>query len=193
MLQLVQHPNIVTVHKIYSDKANRHITHKRIPRSLQKAIDNLFLNHQRLTTISSQAVEALVYLERVGSQHGQLSCSCILIYLSGRVKLSGQEIRRPRSRRKDLGDLGYPMMELMQGYVKEGANFGPDGPKHWGLEVVSFLSATTAATSAGELSEVGLRRCLVKSATDVSLAFFPAFVAKRKVERTGHGMDSARI
>ncbi|KAK1470226.1 hypothetical protein CTAM01_16905 [Colletotrichum tamarilloi] len=126
MLQLVQHPNIVTVHEMYSDKANHHVAYGRMPRSLQEAVGNLFLNR----------------------------------------------------------------------YVKEGANFGPDGPKHWGLEVVSFLSATTAATSADELSEVGLRRCLVTSATDVSLASFPAFVAKRKVEMTafsGHGMDSARI
>ncbi|KAG7038796.1 hypothetical protein JMJ77_0008679, partial [Colletotrichum scovillei] len=45
------------------------------------------------------------------------------------------------------------MMKLMQGYVKEGANFGLDDPKHWDSEVVSFPSATTAASSAAELSE----------------------------------------
>ncbi|KAK1503117.1 hypothetical protein CABS01_16947, partial [Colletotrichum abscissum] len=52
MLQLVQHPNIVTVHEMYSDKANRHVAYGRMPRSLQEAVDNLYLNCQRLAPIS---------------------------------------------------------------------------------------------------------------------------------------------
>ncbi|UQC75188.1 uncharacterized protein CLUP02_01841 [Colletotrichum lupini] len=118
-------------------------------------------------------VEALAHLEKMGLQHGRLSCSCVLLHPSGRVKLSnawshplanaalirmlgGQEDCRPLGRKKDLVDLGYTMMELMQGYVKEGANLGLDDPEQWDSDVVGFLSATTTASSAAELSEVGL-------------------------------------
>lgn len=46
------------------------------------------------------------------------------------------------------------MMELMQGYAKEGANLGLDDPEQWDPDVVSFLSATTSVSSADELIQV---------------------------------------
>ncbi|WQF84244.1 Putative protein kinase [Colletotrichum destructivum] len=124
MLQSIQHPNIVTVHEIYSDKTNHHIVYEHMPRSLQEAVGNPYLNRQRLAAIVGQVVEALVYLEKTGLQHGHLSCSCILLHPSG--------------------------------YAKEGVNLGLDDPEHWDSDVVGFLSATTAASSANELSQVGL-------------------------------------
>ncbi|KAK1656640.1 kinase-like domain-containing protein [Colletotrichum godetiae] len=135
MLQSIQHPNIVTVHEIYSNKANHHVVYEHMPRSLQEAVGNPYLNRQRLAAIIGQVVEALVHLEKMGLQHDRLSCSCVLLHPSGRVKLSGQEDCRPLSRRKDLVDLGYTMMELCKDI---------------------FLSATTTASSAAELSEVSL-------------------------------------
>ncbi|KAI5455789.1 hypothetical protein BGZ63DRAFT_137657 [Mariannaea sp. PMI_226] len=89
----------------------------------------------------------------MGLQHGQLNCSHILLHPSGRVKLNGQENCRPLNSTKDVVDLGYMMMELMQGYVKEGANLGLDDPERWDPDVVSFLSATTSASSSNELSQ----------------------------------------
>ncbi|KAK1712147.1 hypothetical protein BDP67DRAFT_388644, partial [Colletotrichum lupini] len=160
--------NIITVHKIYSEKANHHVIYEYMPRSLQEVVRNLYLNYQRLAVIIGQVVEALAHLEKMGLQHGRLSCSCVLLHPSGRVKLSnawshplanaalirmlgGQEDCRPLGRKKDLVDLGYTMMELMQGYVKEGANLGLDDPEQWDSDVVGFLSATTTASSAAEL------------------------------------------
>jgi hypothetical protein len=60
-------------------------------------------------------------------------------------------------------DLGYAMMELMQGYVKEGANLGLDEPERWDDDIVSFLSATTSVSSATELIKVGSAFFQVKS------------------------------
>ncbi|KAK1973461.1 kinase-like domain-containing protein, partial [Colletotrichum cereale] len=153
MLQSIQHPNIVTVHEIYSDKTNHHIVYEHMPRSLQEAVGNPYLNRQRLAAIVGQVVEALVYLEKMGLQHGHLSCSCILLHPSGRIKLNGQENCRLLSSKKDVVDLGYMMVELMQGYAKEGVNLGLDDPEHWDSDVVGFLSATTSASSANELSQ----------------------------------------
>ncbi|KAF4486604.1 hypothetical protein CGGC5_v005957 [Colletotrichum fructicola Nara gc5] len=147
MLQSIQHPGFVTIHEIYSDKTFYHVVYEHMPRSLQEAIGNPYLNRQRLAAIVGQVVEALVHLERMGLQHGRLSCSRILLHPSGRVKLSC----RPLSSKDDLRDLGRTMMELMQGYVKEGANLGLDDPEQWDPDVVSFLSATTSASSADEL------------------------------------------
>lgn len=56
--------------------------------------------------------------------------------------------------KKDIRDLAYVMMELMEGYVKKGHNVGLDEPSRWHPEVVSFLSATTSALSADELLQV---------------------------------------
>ncbi|KAK0615142.1 hypothetical protein B0T17DRAFT_378932 [Bombardia bombarda] len=54
MLQLIQHPKIVTVHEIYGDKANHHIVYEHMPRSLQEAIGNPYLSRQRLAAIVGQ-------------------------------------------------------------------------------------------------------------------------------------------
>lgn len=104
MLQSIQHPGFVTIHEIYSDKTFYHVVYEHMPRSLQEAIGNPYLNRQRLAAIVGQVrstltlaetfltirqvVEALVHLERMGLQHGRLSCSRILLHPSGRVKLS---------------------------------------------------------------------------------------------------------
>jgi hypothetical protein len=46
------------------------------------------------------------------------------------------------------------MMELMEGFVKEGGNIGLDDPERWGPEILSFLGMTTSASSAEELLQV---------------------------------------
>ncbi|KAK2052403.1 hypothetical protein LY76DRAFT_598623, partial [Colletotrichum caudatum] len=142
-----------TVHEIYSDKTNHHVVYEHMPRSLLEAIGHPYLNRQRLAAIIGQVVEALVYLEKRGLQHGHLSCSCILLHPTGRVKLNGQEHCRLLRSKKDVADLGYTMMELMQGYAKEGDNVGLDNPEPWDSDVIGFLSATTSASCASELSE----------------------------------------
>ncbi len=48
------------------------------------------------------------------------------------------------------------MMELMQGYVKEGHNVGLDDPNRWTIDALNFLSATTSASSISELMKVCL-------------------------------------
>ncbi|KAK2037618.1 hypothetical protein LZ31DRAFT_534738 [Colletotrichum somersetense] len=153
MLQSIQHPNIVTVHEIYSDETNHHVVYEHVPRSLQEAAGNPYLNRQHLAAIIGQVVEAMVHLQKLGLQHGHISCSSILLHPTGRVKLNGQENCRLSRSGKDLVDLGYMMMELMQGYVKEGANLGLDDPERWDSDVIGFLSATTSASCASELSQ----------------------------------------
>ncbi|KXH42654.1 hypothetical protein CSAL01_09901 [Colletotrichum salicis] len=58
MLQSIQHPNIVTVHEIYSNKANHHVVYEHMPRSLQEAVGNPYLNRQRLAAIIGQVVQS---------------------------------------------------------------------------------------------------------------------------------------
>ncbi|KAK0615143.1 hypothetical protein B0T17DRAFT_541187 [Bombardia bombarda] len=77
------------------------------------------------------------------------------------------------------------MMELMQGYVKEGANLGLDDPEHWDSDVVNFLSATTSASSANELSKVGLASFCVEPAANLDSAPILTVLAKGKIERAG--------
>lgn len=66
----------------------------------------------------------------------------------------GQEDCVESSSQKDVRDLGRVMMELIQGYAKESDNVGLDNPQGWDIEVIDFLSATTSASSASELSKV---------------------------------------
>jgi hypothetical protein len=54
----------------------------------------------------------------------------------------------------DIQRLGKIMMELMDGYVKEGGTIGVDDPEGWAAEALNFLGATTSASSAKELSQV---------------------------------------
>ncbi|KZL64980.1 serine threonine protein [Colletotrichum tofieldiae] len=107
MLQSIQHPNIVTVHEIYSDKTNHHIVYEHMPRSLQEAVGNPYLNR----------------------------------------------------------------------YAKEGVNLGLDDPEHWDSDVVGFLSATTSASSANELSQVGLTPFCFEAAANMHTAFVLTFLA----------------
>lgn len=46
------------------------------------------------------------------------------------------------------------MMELMDGYVKDGGSIGLDDPARWSPEALQFLGATTSASSAKELLKV---------------------------------------
>lgn len=46
------------------------------------------------------------------------------------------------------------MMELMQGYAKEGGTVGVDDPQNWSLNTINFLSETTSVRSAAELKKV---------------------------------------
>lgn len=55
---------------------------------------------------------------------------------------------------KDIRDLGHVMMELMDGYAKEGTNIGLDNPNRWHDHAVSFLGETTSASSVDELLQV---------------------------------------
>lgn len=65
-------------------------------------------------------------------------------------------IENLHSANKNIQDLGYIMMELMQGYAKEGPHVGLDDPDRWSVDTVNFLSATTSATSVDELKKACL-------------------------------------
>jgi hypothetical protein len=67
MLQTIQHPKIVTVHEIYSDKKNHHVVFEHMPRSLQEAIGNPYLNRQRLAAIVGQVCLPQSFLAELGS------------------------------------------------------------------------------------------------------------------------------
>lgn len=72
------------------------------------------------------------------------------------LDVGGQESCLYSSSPKDIRDLGYVMMELMEGYVKEGSNIGLDEPDRWHADAISFLSETAVSNSATELLEVRL-------------------------------------
>ncbi|KAG7432255.1 hypothetical protein Forpi1262_v007140 [Fusarium oxysporum f. sp. raphani] len=123
-----------------------------MPRSLQEVIGNPFLNDSRLAAIIGQIVEGLGFLEKEKLQYSELNCSRILIHSSGWVKISGREyIKALDTQRRSIQDLGCVMMELMQGYVKEGPQVGLDNPDRWAPDTINFLCATTSASSIDEL------------------------------------------
>ena len=121
------------------------------------------------------------YLEDKGLRFGSLTCSDVLLHPSGRVKLcvssvfwsekeltqtpqGDNTIARNRILKDDIRRLGNVMMELMDGYVKDGANIGIDNPERWNPEALHFLGATTSASSAKELLQV----CILPSPEVVS-------------------------
>ncbi|RSL49676.1 hypothetical protein CEP51_015453 [Fusarium floridanum] len=157
MVKSIQHPNFVTVHELYRFEGQYHTVSEYMPRSLQEVIGNPFLNDSRLAAIIGQIVEGLDVLEKRGLQHRELTCSQVLIHPSGNVKIYGYEyIENLHSANKNIQDLGYIMMELMQGYAKEGPHVGLDDPDRWSVDTVNFLSATTSATSVDELKKACL-------------------------------------
>ncbi|KAM3533715.1 hypothetical protein MY4038_003030 [Beauveria bassiana] len=58
--------------------------------------------------------------------------------------------------KEDIRRLGCVMMELMDGYVKDGGSVGLDDPSRWSPEAVQFLGATTSVSSAKDLLLVRL-------------------------------------
>ncbi|KAG9252579.1 CAMK family protein kinase [Emericellopsis atlantica] len=154
MLKNIQHPNFVTVNEIYQTQDGCYVVCDHMARSLQEAIGNPHLDGPRLAAIIGQVVQALVYLEQKGLRLERLTCSHILLHPSGKVKLCGQEGSIVSNDQRNIRDLGYVMVELMEGYMEEGANIGLNDPDRWGADVVDFLSITTSASSADELLQV---------------------------------------
>lgn len=104
LVKSIQHPNFVTVHKLYKFEGQYHMVSEYMPRSLQEVIGNPFLNDSRLAAIIGQVtlfhnhsaptvinriqiVEGLDVLEKRGLQHRELTCSQVLIHPSGNVKI----------------------------------------------------------------------------------------------------------
>jgi serine/threonine protein kinase len=104
MFEVIQHPNIMTVHEVYQFHDEYFLALDFMPRSLQEMVGNPYINSKRLAAIAGQVsslrphsknmlnrnlkiLRALAYLESKGLQHGQLTCSYILIHPSGKVKL----------------------------------------------------------------------------------------------------------
>ncbi|KAM4063619.1 kinase [Hirsutella rhossiliensis] len=153
MLKTIQHPNFVTVHEIYRMEDNCYVAYEHMPRSLEEVAGNPYLNSDRLAAIVGQIVTALGYLEQKGLQHGHLTTSRILLHPSGKVKLGNQEDCTVKVSTKDIRDVGFIMMELMEGDAKDGTTIGLDNPDRWHENAVGFLSATTSASSVRELLE----------------------------------------
>ena len=89
------------------------------------------------------------------------------------------------------------MMELMEGYVEEGANIGLSNPNHWSPEAVDFLGMTTSATSAnGLLSVLSYDLTFPNAAADVGIAPFPTRLQQEQAEgacSTGDDVDEAGL
>ena len=63
----------------------------------------------------------------------------------------------------DVRRLGFVMMELMDGFVKDDNTVGVEWPKRWSSDALSFLSATTSVSSARELLQVrGNPSCIMQ-------------------------------
>ncbi|RSL52062.1 hypothetical protein CEP51_015114 [Fusarium floridanum] len=151
VIRSIQHPSFVTAHEIYQFKGKYYVVYEHMARSLQDVVGNPYLNDDRLAAIIGQIVEGLHYLEKRGLHHGRLSSSQVLLHPNGNVKIYSQEHCVSPSSSKDIKDLGYIMMELMQGYVKESPHVGLDEPGCWSPNAVNFLSVTTSASSTDEL------------------------------------------
>jgi hypothetical protein len=101
-----------------------------------------------------------------GLEHGALTCSNILLHPNGDVKiglhLTPNESKKVKEARvsvsqkplHDIRALSPIVMELMQGYVKDGGAVGLDNLNHWSSDALGFLSDTISATSAAELIKV---------------------------------------
>ncbi|KAK9437129.1 serine/threonine protein kinase, partial [Metarhizium brunneum] len=151
LLRLIQHPNFVTVHEVYHEQDKWYIVMEHMTRSLQETVGNPFLDSSKLAAIIGQIVTALGYLEDEGLRFGSLTCSDVLLHPSGEVKLCRQHNCTQSDSKDDVRQLGNVMMELMDGYVKDGANIGIDNPERWSPEALHFLGATAYASSAKEL------------------------------------------
>ncbi|KAK9438319.1 serine/threonine protein kinase [Metarhizium brunneum] len=148
LLRSIQHANFVTVHEVYNEQDKWYIVMEHMPRSLQEAVGNPFLDSSKLAAIIGQIVTALGYLEDKGLRFGSLTCSDVLLHPSR------QHYCTQSDSKDDIRRLGNVMMELMDGYVKDGANIGIDNPERWNPEALHFLGATTSASSAKELLQV---------------------------------------
>ncbi|EHA56918.1 hypothetical protein MGG_14570 [Pyricularia oryzae 70-15] len=108
-------------------------------------------------------VKGLSYLEAEGLEHGQLSCSEILVDTSGQVKIWSYENCQPVVQDcADMRSLSKITMELMQGYCKENGRVGVDDLVRWPADsrAVDFLSVTADTSDLGLLSN-GFGNCTV--------------------------------
>ena len=87
MIRLIQHPNFVTAHEVYRRNDDYYIVMEHMHLSLQETVANPYLDDSRLAAIVGRILEALAYLEEKGLQHGQLTCSQILLHSNGSLKL----------------------------------------------------------------------------------------------------------
>ena len=69
-------------------------------------------------------------------------------------KIKKTEEKLPRKSLQGIRALSSIVMELMQGYAKEGGAVGVDNLDRWSASAVSFLSDTVSAASAEELAKV---------------------------------------
>ncbi|KGQ02857.1 hypothetical protein BBAD15_g11923 [Beauveria bassiana D1-5] len=145
------HENLTTVHEIYRQHGSWHIVTEQAARSLQEAVGNPFMDSSMIAAIIGQIVTVLVYLESQGLRHESLTCSDILLHPTGRITLDRQWNCVYSDTKEDIRRLGCVMMELMDGYVKDGGSVGLDDPSRWSPEAVQFLGATTSVSSAKEL------------------------------------------
>lgn len=87
LIRLIQHKNFVTAHEVYRRGDECDVVFEHMHLSLQETVANPYLNDDRLAAIIGRTLEALAYLEDRGLQHGQLTCSQILLDSDGTVKL----------------------------------------------------------------------------------------------------------
>ncbi|KAI6080159.1 kinase-like domain-containing protein [Hypoxylon rubiginosum] len=154
-IQQIRHENFVTVLAIFDHEGSYTVAFEYMPLSLLEVAGNPLLKELQLASIVGQILHGLLYLAKDNLEHGQLTCSNVLIDLEGCIKLQAQECCHVRSgRSQDIHALSLVVMELMHGYPKKG-NVGIDNLERWPYDslAVSFLSATDGASRMDQLLE----------------------------------------
>ncbi|PIG82694.1 hypothetical protein AARAC_010894 [Aspergillus arachidicola] len=174
-IQKIQHERFVRAQEFFTAENAYFVAFEFMPLSIAEFMGHPLMNELRLASIlgqvsdvallmiptdGMQVIDGLAYLERKSMQHGQLTCSNILVDSIGNVKLWGQEHCQVSSDMKaDIRALGTITMELIQGYAKTDGNIGLDKLERW-PRGMDFLAATECTSRVDALvEEVRSRIC----------------------------------
>ncbi|KAK6831688.1 hypothetical protein RU639_002588 [Aspergillus parasiticus] len=158
-IQKIQHERFVRAQEFFTAENAYFVAFEFMPLSIAEFMEHPLMNELRLASILGQVIDGLAYLERKSMQHGQLTCSNILVDSIGNVKLWGQEHCQVSSDMKvDIKALGTITMELIQGYAKTDGNIGLDKPERWprGMDILAATECTSRVDALVENSLLSL-------------------------------------
>ncbi|KAL2802957.1 hypothetical protein BJX63DRAFT_425660 [Aspergillus granulosus] len=185
MLQLfrqIQHNNILAIKECYRSKDVVYAQMHDHPLTLEHIVwcGNIYPTHQQLSSIVGQILDGLSYLSSAGFKHTALSCSNILLDLSGNIRIG-----MCRSGSEMIKTVASMTMILMQKHEKDDREYGSllmgvEDTDRWPLDssAFKFLLATSTASSIDELRQHGFVSNRPSRGELVNLARFALIAAR---------------